>query len=152
MKVVAIWTQSVDGFIAKSSDDDLSWGSKMDKQWFSRVTKDIGVVVMGRKTAELIGHPLPGRLNVVMSRRNGKGPKQILQELKHKAQVAICGGASIYTAWFKEKLIDEVWLTVQPVVFGRGIKPVEDVAVKLELISREDIGEGIVAMRYKVIK
>ena len=151
MKVIAIWTQSLDGFIAKSSDDDLSWGSKADKQWFAQVTRDIGVVVMGRKTAELIGKPLPGRLNVVMSRKTG-GPREVLRRLSKYRRVAICGGASIYTAFLREKLVDEIWLTVQPVVFGQGIIPTSGVGMKLELMSQEAIGEGVVAMKYKVLR
>lgn len=165
IKVIAIWTQSIDGFIAKNGDDDLSWGAKADKQWFSKVTKAIGVVVMGRKTAELIGKPLPGRLNIVMSkqhRANGKWqiennliftdkkPREILADLEKRGfkQVVIGGGASIYTLWFKEKLVDEVWASLQPVVLGQGIKAVEDVGVKMKLIGKEDIGEGVVVMKY----
>lgn len=153
MRVIAIWTQSLDGFIAKSASDDLSWGAKADKRWFSKVTREIGVVVVGRKTAELIGKPLPGRLNVVMSRSLGKTPKQILQELDKKGfkQVAICGGASIYKLWLKEKLVDEVWVSLQPVIFGGGIKPVEEVELNLELMGQEGIGEGVVVVKYKVV-
>jgi len=153
VKVIAIWTQSIDGFIAKSADDDLSWGKKADKRWFSKVTRGIGVVVMGRRTFELIGKPLPGRLNIVMSRKIKKSPREILEELKQKGfeRVAICGGASIYTLWLKEKLVDEIWVTVQPVIFGQGIIPTSGVGMELELLSREDIGEGIVALKYKVI-
>lgn len=152
IKVIAIWTQSIDGFIAKNGDDDLSWGKKVDKQWFSKVTKAIGVMVMGRKTAELIGKPLPGRLNIVMSRKIGKSPREILAELKKKGfeRVAICGGASIYTLWFKEKLVDEVWVSLQPVVLGQGIKAVEDVEVKLEFLEQAAIGEGVVVVKYKI--
>jgi dihydrofolate reductase len=152
IKVIAIWTQSLDGYIAKTADDDLSWGKQVDKQWFSKVTRDIGVVVMGRKTAELIGKPLPGRLNMVMSRSLGKTPKQILEELEKQGfkDVAICGGASIYTLWLREKLVDEVWLSVQPVIFGGGIKPVERVEMKLEFLEQEGIGEGVVVMKYEV--
>lgn len=152
MRVIAIWTQSLDGFIAKSASDDLSWGAKADKRWFAKVTREIGVVVMGRKTAELIGKPLPGRLNIVMSRKIGKSPREILAELKKKGfeRVVICGGASIYTLWFKEKLVDEVWVSLQPVVLGQGIKAVEDVGVKLEFLEQEAIGEGVVVMKYRV--
>src|SRR3990167_2130418 len=152
MKVIAIWTQTIDGYIAKSSDDDLAWGAKADKQWFSKVTREMGVVVMGRKTAELIGRPLPGRLNLVMSRKTGKSPRQILEDLENKGfkQVAICGGASIYTLWLRERLVDEVWVSIQPVIFEGGIKPVEDVEVKLEWVGQEEIGEGVVVMKYKV--
>lgn len=153
IKVIAIWTQSLDGFIAKSASDDLSWGAKADKRWFSKVTREIGVVVMGRKTAELIGRPLPGRLNIVMSRKIKESPREILAELKKKGfeRVAICGGASIYTLWLREKLVDEVWVSLQPVIFGGGIKPVEHVEAKMDLMSQESIGEGVVVVKYRVI-
>lgn len=153
MKVIAVWTQSVDGFIAKSGDDDLRWGKKADKQWFSKVTRAMGVVVMGRKTAELIGKPLSERLNIVMSRKMGKSPREILAELKKKGfeRVAICGGASIYSLWLKEKLVDELWVSVQPLMLGGGIRVVEDVEVKLEFLEQEEIGEGVVVVKYRVI-
>ena len=75
------------------------------------------------------------------------------EELKQKGfeRVAICGGASIYTLWLKEKLVDEIWVTVQPVIFGQGIIPTSGVEMELELLSQEDIGEGVVVVKYKVI-
>ncbi|MBI4035260.1 MAG: dihydrofolate reductase [Candidatus Chisholmbacteria bacterium] len=179
-RVVTIWTQTIDGYIAKSGDDDLSWGARVDKQWFSKVTREIGVIVMGRKTFELIGKPLPGRLNVVMTRKlvlstkhprqeagtqvlsidknnlefTSRKPKEILRDLQKKGfkQVAICGGASIYTLWLKEKLVDEVWVSVQPLVFGEGIKSVAWLEEKLTLISYEEIGEGVIVLKYKVVR
>ncbi len=164
IKVIAIWTQSIDGFIAKNADDDLSWGKSVDKQWFSKVTREIGVVVVGRKTAELIGKPLARRLNVVMTNSKlqmlnaenliftNKKPGEILKELEQKGfkQVVIGGGASIYRLWLKEKLVDEVWVSLQPVIFGQGIKAIEEVGVKLEFLSQEAIGEGVVVMKYAV--
>ena len=45
-----------------------------------------------------------------------------------------------------------MWVSVQPVIFGQGIKPVEGVEMKLELIDREEIGEGVVVVKYKVFK
>lgn len=152
IKVIAIWTQTLDGFIAKQKQDDLEWGSKIDRQWFAKVTREIGVVVMGRKTAELIGKPLPGRLNVVMSKKIGKTPRQILQELEKQGfkQVAICGGASIYQLWLKEKLVDEIWVSLQPVIFGPGLPAVTGLWLDLELLSQEELGDGVVILKYRV--
>ena len=153
MKVIAIWTQTLDGFIAKKRRDDLEWGSKIDRQWFAKVTREIGVVVMGRKTAEIIGRPLPGRLNIVMSRKTGKTPGQILQELEKKGfdRVAICGGASIYQLWLQEKLVDEIWVSLQPVIFGPGVPAVTGLWLDLELLGREELGEGVMVLRYRVV-
>ena len=152
MKVIAIWTQTLDGFIAKQKQDDLEWGSKIDRQWFAKVTREIGVVVMGRKTAELIGKPLPGRLNIDMSRKIKKSPRQILEDLKQKGfdRVAICGGASIYQLWLEEKLVDEIWVSLQPVIFGPGVPAVTGLWLDLELLSREELGEGVVVLKYRV--
>ena len=45
----------------------IPWHLPEDFRWFKRATLG-GVVVMGRKTFESLGKPLPGRRNVVISR------------------------------------------------------------------------------------
>ena len=45
----------------------IPWHLPQDFRWFKRATLG-GVVVMGRKTFESLGKPLPGRRNVVISR------------------------------------------------------------------------------------
>ena len=92
MKISLLAAVSVDGFIAESSDQLADWTSKEDKRSFVSKTKDAGVWVMGRKTYETIGKPLPGRLNVIMTRDPSKfediegtlrytsdAPKQIIE-------------------------------------------------------------------------
>jgi len=49
------------------TDGQLPWRLKSDLQHFKRVTSG-RPVVMGRKTFESIGKPLPGRLNIVVTR------------------------------------------------------------------------------------
>ncbi len=48
-------------------DNQLPWRLKSDLQYFKRVTMG-KPVVMGRKTYESIGKPLPGRTNIVVTR------------------------------------------------------------------------------------
>ena len=51
-------------------DNKLPWRLPNDLQYFKRVTMG-KPVVMGRKTFESIGKPLPGRRNIVISRQQG---------------------------------------------------------------------------------
>lgn len=52
-------------------DNDLLYNIPADMKFFKEQTKD-GIVIMGRKTLENIGHPLPGRqLNVILTSQLG---------------------------------------------------------------------------------
>lgn len=51
-------------------DNQLPWRLKTDLKHFKTVTSK-HVVIMGRKTFESIGKPLPNRINIVMSGRGG---------------------------------------------------------------------------------
>lgn len=49
-------------------DNQLPWRLPSDLKWFKEQTQG-GVVIMGRKTFESIGKPLPDRINIVLSRQ-----------------------------------------------------------------------------------
>lgn len=62
-------------------------------------------VIMGRKTFESLGRPLPGRQNIVLTRRKGYTPEGVIVartldealELAGAArEVFICGGGEVY--------------------------------------------------------
>ena len=55
------------GVIGK--DNDLPWHIPGDMRYFKAVTMG-KPIVMGRKTFESIGKPLPGRTNIVISRND----------------------------------------------------------------------------------
>ncbi len=42
--------QSLDGFIAQTQNDDLSWGSSADKQLYKKVSTEYGTVIVGKNT------------------------------------------------------------------------------------------------------
>lgn len=87
--------------------NDLPWGRAMPKDMahFTKITKQMGAVVMGRKTAESLKKPLPGRKNFVLSRQGYSLPKgftwikdvrELDNHLLASAWVAVIGGAEIY--------------------------------------------------------
>lgn len=82
--------------------NQIPWHLPEDFKWFKATT--LGhVLVMGRKTFESIGRPLPGRETIVLSRagwshpgvRTVAGLDEVLS-LAGDRQIFICGGAQIY--------------------------------------------------------
>jgi len=80
----------------------IPWHLPEDFKWFKRMTTG-NVVVMGRKTFESIGKPLPNRTTIVLSRSGFSYPGvQTIGDLvelnpeKESRDIFICGGAQIY--------------------------------------------------------
>ena len=80
----------------------IPWHIPDDLKWFKKLTMG-HVIVMGRKTFESIGKPLPGRKTIVLSRSNLELPNvEVVSDLEHIPEPAagqeifICGGAQIY--------------------------------------------------------
>jgi len=83
----------------------IPWHLPEDYKWFKKMTTG-NIIVMGRKTYESIGKPLPNRTTIVLSRSpsNVSGVRVItdLKELGSlEAELAgreifICGGAQVY--------------------------------------------------------
>lgn len=162
MKVFIIAAITADGFIAKNpTHTPLDWTSKEDKQFFSERTKKAGAVIMGENTFKTIGQPLKDRLTIVYSKETWPGvettqkePKDLLKELEERGykETAICGGSTIYTMFMESGLVDELYLTVEPIVFGQGMRLFnKEIDKKLQLLSLQKISEQTVVLEYRVI-
>jgi dihydrofolate reductase len=68
MRISLIVAASVNGVIGRAGG--LPWHLPEDFAWFKRVTMG-KPVLMGRRTWESIGRVLPGRQNIVLTRRPG---------------------------------------------------------------------------------
>ena len=81
-------------------DGELPWRQSTDLQHFKRLTLN-KTVVMGRKTWESIGRPLPNRRNIVMTRRGVEDQVETMSAeevlvLSEHEEVVIIGGGEIY--------------------------------------------------------
>jgi dihydrofolate reductase len=157
---------TADGKIAKNSDHFPDWTSREDKKMFASVSREHGVVIMGEKTFKTFPKPLPERLNVVFTlekdlpeMENVKWvtgePEKVLEQLEkegHKSAI-LGGGAYLNTQFLKNKLIDEIWLTVEPKIFGDGLGVFGgDFDIDLKLLNVEKINEDSVVLKYQVLK
>ncbi|CAM3719068.1 Dihydrofolate reductase type 3 [Vibrio aerogenes CECT 7868] len=84
--------------------NQMPWHLPADFAWFKQCTMG-KPVVMGRKTFESIGRPLPGRRNIVISRNDSFASngievagslEQALSLVQDAEEVMIIGGGSLY--------------------------------------------------------
>ncbi|WLR43673.1 dihydrofolate reductase [Bacillus carboniphilus] len=96
-------------------DNGLPWYLPNDLKYFKKVTMN-HIVVMGRKTFQSIGKPLPGRKNIVITRNSSfqaEGCEVIhaLDELEkiNDEEIFVIGGSQVY----KEMLpfADKLYIT-----------------------------------------
>ena len=165
MKVTLVMAITLDGKIGKSPDHFPDWTGKADKALFVEISKKAGVIIMGSKTFDTIGSPLPNRKNIILTRNKHrksrwdnlvythKNPKVILKELEAEGytQVILAGGAGINSLFAAEKLIDEIVVTISPKIFGCGLSLFsQELAMELELEAVNTLGEHGVCLKYKV--
>ncbi|MFC4322762.1 dihydrofolate reductase [Litchfieldia salsa] len=98
-------------------DNDLPWRLPADLAYFKNLTMG-HPIVMGRKTYESIGRPLPGRENIIITRNLSyavegceviNSTEEIIELSKTKKEIFVIGGSEI----FKEILpfVDKLYIT-----------------------------------------
>ena len=169
MNTFIIVAHTADGFIAPTDLDGQAkpstvWTSGADKKKFVELTKKAGVIVMGLTTYKTIGKPLPNRLNIVYAPKDTPpiqgvtltdlSPKDLITDLENKGykEIAICGGSTIYTMFMQSGLVNKIYITVEPKLFGQGLtifnKPIDK---DLKLISVEKLSDDVIFLEYQVI-
>jgi dihydrofolate reductase len=139
MKVVAIAAVAKNGVIG--SENALPWDIPEDMRFFRQSTKN-HVVIMGRKTYDSMGRPLPHRENAVISRNPswtaGDAYSDQVKRFSSASEaisyyrtqyagdaskiIFVIGGSQIYESAFD--LLDEVWLTeIDATVNGDAVFP-----------------------------
>jgi len=82
-----------------------------------------------------------------------KSPTDLIADLESRGfkEVAICGGSQIYTMFMKAGLVDTLYLTIEPVVFGDGMRLFkEDMDYKLTLTECTKTDTGTLLLTYSV--
>ena len=132
IKVSVYIATSLDGFIARN-DSALDWLNEANATvpngedcGFHAFIDSVDALIMGRKTYDSIGRPLPGRLNIILSRDTDleiegctvvnsltDALKIAKQENNNsdnpKEEIFITGGAHLYNKFISE--IDTLYLT-----------------------------------------
>ncbi len=168
MKVILYVASTINGILA-SKDNKTPWSDEEFKSFFENV-KDVGNVIVGRKTFPLfldtdfadMGNPVV----IVLTHDENQidkekvkyvsSPQEALEVLEKEGfeTVLVTGGGETNGAFLKENLIDEIYLDVEPMVFGEGIPTFvpNDTNLKLEFIDSKMLNKNTIQLHYKVIK
>lgn len=168
MEVSLIAATTIDGYIARhEGESSFDWTSQEDKRFYIEHLKSADAIVMGKTSfqtfkrhprntdwyiytsqPENFTNPNP---KIITAQGTNAAPEDLIQQLKEKGKhhVAICGGKSIYTQFMAAGIITKIFLTIEPIVFGGGIKLFDKpTSKKLQLAEVIKLSEKTVVLEY----
>lgn len=131
-RYIAFVAGSIDGRISLTSKTEPHFTSKEDWQFFQRALARMDAVLVGRNTYLAVASRLRKRTTYVLTRRiyalYRRGSVTFINPTRvslHKIlgqykTVAVLGGGSVYRFMLEHGLLDEIYVTVEPYIFGRG--------------------------------
>tara|TARA_B100001109_G_scaffold205644_1_gene172704 strand:+ start:582 stop:1034 length:453 start_codon:yes stop_codon:yes gene_type:complete len=150
LKVKVICATSLDGFIAKHSNEKISWSQ--DLALFKKQTMN-KYVIMGSNTYQTLEKPLKGRKIIVPSRTDS--PKNIIKELEKTEKECIIAGGGITNSRFV-KYITDIYITPHPIILGNGIKLFAKEAPESKTVLEKMVavpgGKSIYQYQFQIIK
>lgn len=166
-KYIALAAITLDGKIARHENHMSDWTSKEDKKVLHKELDKGDVIIVGNNTYTTARKQLSKRNCIVLTRSvrkprkannrllycNPKNTdlKELIQTLGYK-RVCILGGAETYNFCLKKNILDELYLTIEPLVFGEGISVFSEKQKRGEftLVSVKRLNKrGSILLRYR---
>jgi dihydrofolate reductase len=173
--VALIAVQTLDGCITRHEAGGAGgWASAEDQRHFAQELAGCDCAVFGNGTyradRDLIRPRLrPGLLRMVMTRRpsapdlvadavpdqlefTDRSPADLLAQLERRGRrrCALLGGEQVYGRFLADDLVDELVLTVEPLLFGSGRRLVaEPIERRFALADVERLNPSTLLLRYR---
>lgn len=167
-KYILLAAVTLDGKIARHDNHFTNWTSREDKQHLRNILDKCDVIIVGNKTYKTAYHRLRKR-NCIVFTRTVKNTKQenarclyvnaenvdiksLIAQKKYK-NICILGGTSIYSFALENNMVDEIYLTIEPYIFGNGLS-LFDAKIKnkrkFKLVSIKKLNsKGSILLQYK---
>ena len=175
MKITLVLVTSINGKLTQGLSSDVSsWTSYEDKKHFiSEIEKNV-LIIMGRKTYEAARKKMnvvPGKLRMVMTNHPEhyshefipgqlEFTKESAEVLVHRleemeyTEALLVGGSRVASQFFREKLITDLYLTLEPKLFGKGTLFFNEIdkTIQLKLENVKQLNtQGTLLLLYNVI-
>lgn len=170
MKTIIYMASTINGFIAKK-DDNTDFVSEVEWNSFRRMMTNTGNMVIGRRTYEIMrdGEEFKNLENirvVIVSSKDFKtnidnhsivkSPKDALAILEKERfdKILVAGGGSLNASFMAENLVDEIYLDIEPIAFGKGtpLFAENDFEAKLKLLGTKKLSDDEIQLHYQVLK
>ena len=160
---------STNGMIAKH-DDNTSWITKDEWNSYSLAIRKAGGLIVGRRTYNILtkqpefSELKEVKLVVVSKKRDFKlvnpkhiianSPKEALKILEGFNEVIVAGGGILNNSFIAERLVDEIYLDIEPKIIGEGIPLFKGnkFDIDLELIGQTKISDNEIQLHYRILK
>lgn len=173
-KIIVFIAASLDGFIA-GPDDNLSFLDLVAKEGedygYAAFMSGVDTVILGRKTYDWVMKQVPvfphAEMESYVITRTAKptldktvfytgNPVTLVKELVQKEgkNIFIDGGAELVNTLLKAQQVDEIYLSVIPVILGDGVRlfhtgnPMQ----VSKLLSTQQFSTGLVQLHYVLTK
>jgi dihydrofolate reductase len=171
-KVILGLAISLDGFI-EGPNGEYDWCFTDQDYGLSDFFKRVDTLFMGRKTYELMlsvgdkaSPGFPKMKEYIFSTTlekvkegaaliNGDIKQEIDRIKKEKGKdIWLFGGASLTTALMNLNMVDELWLSVHPILLGSGKPLFQNIThrIQLELLETKSYSSGLVSLKYAIKK
>jgi len=175
MYIKAVVAMSLNGLITDGDDSSVAnWTSAEDKVHFKSAKKSSKLIVMGKNTYLAMKESLilnDETLRVVLVKNLGEflhdtedgrlefsnlEPKQLVEWLEELgfSEMLLAGGSYIYSSFLDEGLINELQITVEPVVFASGTPLFSNLKSmqNFKLLSSKQLNtDGTLLLSYKPV-
>ncbi|MDX2110663.1 MAG: dihydrofolate reductase family protein [Verrucomicrobiota bacterium] len=172
MEIVLIAVQSIDGFITRHDEAGAGFASPADQAWFRTALDHCDAVVMGSRTyaharttiRESLRHNVnryvltreptkwaadvvPGKLEFT-----SEEPSLFATRMRHAGckRLGVLGGGQVNAAFLRANLVDALWLTIEPRLFGHGVAlcPIR-LDLEWELLEQRLLSPSVILLTYR---
>lgn len=167
-KIILYIASSLDGYIARTNGD-IDWLPQSDISGYDEFYKTIDTVIMGKATYDQVltfgEYPYKDKKSYVFTRNSNSVKdenvefisdvdifvKDILPKLQ--GNIWLIGGGQIISSFVNQRIVDEIILSIVPIVLGEGIPLFQNIQKerKLELIKTTNY-DKLAELHYRVLK
>ena len=166
-KIIAYIATSLDGYIARE-DGSIDWLPESGESGYDVFYKSIDTVIMGKTTYDQVltfgEYPYKDKKSFVFTTTNQNKDDNVefVSDVDKFVKdgfpglgknIWLVGGAQIIASFLKQKVVDEMIVTIIPVILGKGIPLFKNIEseTKLELLKNKKHTQ-LVDVHYKVLK
>jgi len=175
VRIILAAVLSADGKLTKWGDSSAeAWSSPADQEYFNSLIAESSLIIMGSGTFDVAKSSIvnsAGKLRIVLTSEPSRyrnllvagqlefwsdTPLETVKKLKEIGykEALLVGGEKVYGAFLEAKLVSEVWLTVEPKIFGAGksFAGSTQLDVKMRLVESKKLNEdGTMLLKYEVL-
>jgi dihydrofolate reductase len=175
MRLTLIAAQSLDGFITKHDMPGSEFASAADRDYFREARRGFDCSILGAETyrssrAQFQSRNASAKLVSVLTRNpaafaseavggslefTAETPEALSARLHARGhrECALLGGSQIHSLFLNAGLVDELWLTLEPLLFGKGTPLLATPAdIRLRLLSRDNLSTDTLLLKYEVLR